>query len=366
VMLLIDAALPTGGAERFTVGLATHLPKDRLEVWLCSTRWIDPAVRERLAQAGVGHLHLGRSGKLDVHRFAALARLLARERFDVLHAQKFGSNVWGMLIGRACGVPTLIAQEHSWSYRGEPLRRWLDGHVIGVLADRVVAVSTRDAARMASLEGIPAAKIVTIPAAYVPHGDRGARDLRAELGLAADTPLVGTVAVLRPEKALEVLIAAHALLVGTLPEARLIIAGDGPCRSALAERARAAGILDRVHFLGVRSDVDALLGALDVGAICSDREGTPLMALECFANGTPLVATDVGGIPDLVKDGVNGLLVAPRDPRALADAILALLRDPARAAALAQAARSRLEQFRIERIAERFACLYEELAGAAR
>jgi glycosyltransferase involved in cell wall biosynthesis len=342
VMLLIDAALLTGGAERFTVGLATHLPKDRLEVWLCSTRWIDPAVRERLAQAGVGHLHLGRSGKLDVHRFAALARLLARERFDVLHAQKFGSNVWGMLIGRACGVPTLIAQEHSWSYRGEPLRRWLDGHVIGALADRVVAVSTRDAARMASLEGIPAAKIVTIPAAYVPHGDRGARDLRAELGLAADTPLVGTVAVLRPEKALEVLIAAHALLVGTLPEARLIIAGDGPCRSALAERARAAGILDRVHFLGV------------------------LMALECFANGTPLVATDVGGIPDLVKDGVNGLLVAPRDPRALADAILALLLDPARAAALAQAARSRLEQFRIERIAERFASLYEELAGAAR
>lgn len=368
ILFLIDNAVSTGGAERFAVGLATHLSPSRFEVWLCSTRLTDEEALAALARAGVRHVHLGRRSKLDVHRFAGLVGLLRSHRFDILHTHKFGSNVWGALIGAACGVPAIVAHEHSWSYEGEPLRRWLDGHLIGRIASAFVAVSSLDARRMAQIEGVPPAKIVQIPAAYLPSeiylppGSHRRGDLRAELGLAPSTPLVGTVAVLRPEKALEVLLEAHARTLTRVPGVHLVIAGDGGRRGALVAHADRLGIAESVHFLGMRADVDSVIGSLDVAALCSDREGTPLMAFECFANRTPLVATAVGGLLDLIEDGVSGVLVPRRDPGALADAIATLLGDPARRARLAEAAAQRLDRYRIQTIADRFAALYERLA----
>src|SRR5436305_13981913 len=124
VLFLIDYAIAIGGAERLAVGLATHLPQDRFEPWLCATRYSDAASQQALADAGVRHHMLGRKAKWDVHRLGGLARLLRRERFDILHTHKFGSNLWGGLIGTACGVPAIVAHEHSWSYEGNPARAW--------------------------------------------------------------------------------------------------------------------------------------------------------------------------------------------------------------------------------------------------
>jgi glycosyltransferase involved in cell wall biosynthesis len=363
ILFLIDNAVSTGGAERFAIGLATNLAPSRFEVWLCSTRLTEPRALETLARANVRHVHLGRRSKLDVHRFAGLVGLLRRGHFDILHTHKFGSNVWGSLIGAACGVPAIVAHEHSWSYEGEPLRRWLDGRVVGRIASAFVAVSSLDAERMARVERVPAEKIVQIPTAYLPSEHHRRCDLRAELGLAAGTPLVGTVAVLRPEKALEVLLDAHRRLLDHVADAHLVIAGDGGCRQALEAHAQRLGIESSVHFLGMRADVDSVLACLDVAALSSDREGMPLMAFECFANGTPLVATAVGGLLDLIEDGVSGVLVARRDPDALAEAIAQLLGDPQRRARLATAAAQRLGRYRIEAIADRFASLYEQLAS---
>jgi hypothetical protein len=118
-MIMIESADETGGAERWVFGLATHLPPERFQVWLCSTRHFDRFTHEALIDAGVGHLHLGRQSKWDVHRFAKLAAVLREERIDVLHTNMFGSNFWGTLVGRASGVPVLLAHEHTWSYEGE-------------------------------------------------------------------------------------------------------------------------------------------------------------------------------------------------------------------------------------------------------
>jgi glycosyltransferase involved in cell wall biosynthesis len=355
-----------GGAEVFLVGLATHLPRERFEVWVCATRVLKPGpLLDALEAAGVRCVSLDRRARWDVLRMRRLVTLLRRHRFDIVHAHKFGSNVWGVLIGTACRVPVLIAHEHSWSYEGQPLRRWIDGRVIGRLASRFVAVSGADAKRMISHEKVAREKVVILPTAYVPSTAGRLTDLRAELGLGNEIPLVGTAAVLRPEKAIEVMLEAHALLLERVPDAHLAIAGDGARRGALERRKGELGLDGHVHFLGSRDDVDAILQAVDVAALSSDSEGMPLFALECMANHTPLVATAVGGVPELVRDGTTGLLVPPRDPAALADALAALLLDPARRERLATAAAERMAEFTIEAVTTRFAQLYEALAEEA-
>jgi glycosyltransferase involved in cell wall biosynthesis len=362
VLYLVSRAEDFGGAERFVVGLATHMPRDRIETWVCSTRHGHDSGLQRLADAGIPHLNLGRDWKWQVHRLGGLAALLRRQRFDVLHAHSFGSNLWGTLIGRACGVPVLIAHEHNWSYSGNPLRAWIDGQVIGRLATRFVAVSEASREGMITLEGVTPSKALVMPTAYIPHLEHPNADIRAELGLDEKVPLVAAAAVLRPEKALDVLLEAHAQLLTRVTDAHLVIAGDGPHRAELEGRIAQLGIGSSVHLLGRRRDVDAILRRVDVGVMSSDWEGMPLFVFECMAAGIPLVATAVGGLPDVVADGETGLLVPPRNPTALARTIEQVLTQERLAARLANAAATRLDQFRIESVAGRFADLYEELA----
>lgn len=351
-----------GGAERFVLGLATNLPRERFEPWICAPRGAEPAVVAQLHEAGIPLVTLGRRGRWDVHRWAGLPKLLCRHRFDILHTHMFGSNLWGSVAGRGCRVPVVIAQEHTWSYEGNPLRAWLDGHVVGSLATRFVAVSSADAERMVSVEGVPPAKVTVIPAAYVPReNSTQGGDIRAELGLGPDTPLFGTAAVMRPQKALHVLIEAHRLMLRSLPTAHLVLAGDGPCQDELERLVAEFGVGANTHFLGRRGDVDAIIRNLDVGAMSSDFEGTPLFALECMTNRTPLVATAVGGLLDIVEPGRTGVLVAPGHPDQLADAIAGLLVDPERRTRLADAAAAKIENYSMDAIVGRFCELYETL-----
>ncbi len=354
-----------GGAERFMLGLATHLPRDRFEPWVCAPRGAEPAAVAALAEAGIPFVDLGRRGRWDVHRTAGVVGLLRRERFSILHTHMFGSNLWGALAGPACGVPVVIAHEHTWSYQGKSWRAWLDGRVIGRRVTRFIAVSEADAERMISIEKVPSEKVAVIPTALIPRKCRANGDLRAELGVGADTPLIGSLARLRRQKALDVLIDAHARVLQAVPGAHLVIAGDGECRPELARHAAQAGVADRTHFVGRRDDVDSILGALDVAAMSSDFEGRPLFALECMASGTPLVATAVGGLPEMIDGGRTGLLVPPRRPDALADALVSLLLDPRRRARIAAAASIQVERYGIEAVAAQFVDLYERLVEEA-
>ncbi|MGZ4179191.1 MAG: glycosyltransferase [Solirubrobacteraceae bacterium] len=362
VLYLIGFLSDNGGAERFALGLATHLPRDRFEPWVCAPRGAEPLATAALAETGIPLIGLGREAKWDVHRLVALPGIVHRHRFDVLHSHMFGSNLWGTLVGAACRVPVVIAQEHTWSYEGAPWRAWLDGRVIGRLATRFVAVSDADAERMVTIENVPTRKVTVVPTAYVPQADTGRDiDLRAELGLAPDTPLYGSASNMRPQKALEVLLDAHARLLETCPGAHLVLAGDGVCRPDIERRIRELSIADSTHLLGVRTDVDAVLRCFDVAAMSSDFEGMPLFAFECFANGTPLVATAVGGLTEIVDAGRTGVLVPPRRPDLLAAQIELLLREPALRERLATAARAELDVYRIDAIAGRWADLYEQL-----
>lgn len=361
VLHVLDNLVDHGGAERMAIGLATHLPTDRFQVTMCSTREAEPHVVDLLRAAGVGHLGLGRRNRLESLRMRRLVGLMARERYDVLHTHQFGSNVWGSVLGPLLRVPVVICHEQTWSYEGQPLRRLADGYLIGRMATRFVAVSTRDAERMVSVEHVPPGKVVTIPNAYVPHPESPDTPLREQLGIGPATPLLAVVSWLRPQKALTVLLDALVSVRAAVPDVRLAIAGDGECREELEDHVRRLSLGDAVTFLGRRSDVDAILRSADLAVMSSDFEGTPLVAYECMANGTPLVATAVGGLPDIVQSGRTGLLVAPRDPAALAEAIISLLDDADRRRAMGQAAAERSPEFTIQATARRFGDLYESL-----
>jgi glycosyltransferase involved in cell wall biosynthesis len=170
--------------------------------------------------------------------------------------------------------------------------------------------------------------------------------------------------VLRPQKAIDVLIDAFAIVSERMPEAQLVIAGYGPMLAAWQAHAGARGLDDRVHWLGMRADQHVVISGFDVAAMSSDFEGMPLFAFECMAAGTPVVATDVGGLRDIFDGVTNGLLVPPRDPAAMADAIESLLRDGRRRTDIAARASERLADFTIERAVERVEALYDELLTA--
>jgi glycosyltransferase involved in cell wall biosynthesis len=363
--MLINRMHRGGGAERAMVTLATNLPRDRFEVTVVTTRPARGPLLDVLVAEGIRHLALDRHGRLDVAPFGRLVGFMRRERIDVVHAHMFGSNFWGSVLGRLARVPAIVAHEHTWSYEGQPVRRFVDGHVIGRLADAVVAVSRRDRDRMVGVEGVPAEKIVVLPNPYVRRPPAPAVDLRTKLGIRPDAPLVATVAVLRPQKALDVLIDAFAELTVTMPDARLVIGGDGECRAALEDQARRLGLGDRVRFLGWWQDVGQLLETADVAAMSSDYEGAPLFALECMAHGAPLVSTDVGNVADLLGPGDGVLVVPPRDPAALARGLAELLRDPERRARQAEAAATRLPPYEIDSVVREFAALYERLVRAS-
>jgi glycosyltransferase involved in cell wall biosynthesis len=202
---------------------------------------------------------------------------------------------------------------------------------------------------------------------FVPNGIDGVREgdgarVRAELGIAPDAPVVGAVAVLREQKALDVLIRAAAALLPELPDLRVLIAGDGPERERLEDLVRELGAGGAVTLLGLRSDVPDLLAALDVAALSSNYEGSPLAVMEYMDAGLPVAATSVGGVPDLIEDGVHGFLVEPGDPQALAGAIGKLLRDRDAAAAMGARARERRRsEFTIDNTVRTLERMYEDL-----
>ena len=368
VLVLIDSLEEPGGAERLAVTLATALPRERFEVTMAATRTAGGRLVDELEEAGVPWFALGRSGRLDLAPFRRLVSFMRRARIEVVHSHMFGSNLWASLLAPLAGVEVRVAHEHGSPYEGSlgRLIRGFDHRLIGPVASAVVVGTDAERERVVEQGGVRADKVEVIPAPFVARGPASV-DLRAELGLADDIPLVGTAAWLRPEKALEVLVDAFAALPPACARARLVIAGEGPARAGLEARADARGVRDRTHFLGARADVLAILDSLDVAALSSDRESTSLVALEAIAAGTPLVSTRVGGPAEFLADGESALLVEPRDPAAMAAAIASLLEDAELRGRLADAAGRVLDRFSVERVAGMHAALYERLiAGAGR
>jgi len=342
--------------------LAAAVDPERFDRLLCSSRsHMASTFEDTLDAAGVRVLVLDRRSKVDLASWRPLYDLLRRERVDILHAHKFGSNLWGTIIGRLARVPVVVAHEHTWSYEGQPVRRLLDRHVIARGADAFVAVSREDQRRMIEIERVPPDVIRFLPNG-IPRQQRRGNNVRAELGVAADALVVGAVGQLRPEKAFDVLVEVAGELVEQTPGLKVLIAGGGEERDTLEARVRALGLEDVVLLLGPRDDVPDVLAAVDVAVLCSTREGSPLSVMEYMAARRAIVATDVGGVSDLIEHDRHGVLVAPGDGPALTEAVRELLADPPRRARLGAAAAERQRaEFDFDVVVQHVEDLYEEL-----
>jgi len=352
-----------GGAERFAVGLALELRKAGFEVTCCATRHLSEEYRALFEQAGVRTVTLDRRAKWDIHRLWKLRRTLKSSGADVLHAHLFGSNVWGSVLGRIAGTPIIIAHDHSWSYEGNQLRRFLDGRLVGNLADVFVAVCEKDAQRMVAYEKVPADKVRVLPIAS-PGAAPGAQawDVRTQLNLPPGAKIVSVAAMLRPEKRLDVLLEAMAIVVKHRPDTHLVVVGEGPCREDWELLAATLEMSNQVHFLGYRKDVLGLLMDSDCSVLSSDREGMPLFVVESLAAGTPVVATDVGAIRQMIRENETGYVVPRRNPADMAEAILSLLKEPSARDRMGPACKAEAAKYTMGAVSQQFADLYTGLA----
>jgi glycosyltransferase involved in cell wall biosynthesis len=364
VALVIDNA-SGGGAEATVLALALGLAIGGHRVVLCHTRTPPSSAQASiLASAGVELISLARRSRWRLDHWWPLLRALRRERVDVLNSHLHTSNVWCSFIRFVRPNMRFVATEHSSGCLTNCRGSLLDRLVVGRSSHRFVAVSTESARRL-ELVGVSAPKVAVIrngSSRPIPdRQDPEVRRLRREL-CAEGELLVGSVSMLRPQKRVDLLIDAFARIEREHPTARLVVVGDGPERPALQCRVAKLG-LRGVKFLGQRDDVGALLAVFDIFTMSSDTEGSPLALIDAMRAGLGLVATTVGGIPEMAPHGECAVLVPPNDADRLATGIALLVQDRALRERLGAAARDRAEQhFVVERMVEDWSDLFHQLA----
>lgn len=355
VMHLITE-LDSGGAQSALLRLVAGQDRSRFKpVVLCLYNG-DRLVARQIRDLGVEVIDLGMTRKWRLDAFWRLWRHLRRVRPTILHTWMFHANIPGRVLGRLAGVPHIISSERTMGQEGSVrrlLNRWT-----GRLADRITCVSQNVADFAAKEIGLPADRLVVIQNGIDTNVFRPAPAQPKESGQLT----IGYVGRLEKVKGVNFLIDAFAALAEQHPHLQLQLVGDGSERAALAEQASKLGLRDKVHFLGIRSDMPTLYPTFDLFVLPSLWEGMPNVALEAMACGVPVIATDTGGTPEVVHDSKSGVLVPPGDAAALTQAMVALIGDAERHCQLAQAGRRFVEQtFSINQTIAQTVALYEQV-----
>ena len=386
-VLLLDTESSLGGAQISLVALAGGLQSlgHRVSV-VCpspghlSQRLQDQGTAVRFSKLDHRLFSPGTSSRLRLlndgvglipSAFAALRLLFwgRNQQIDIIHANNFKSALWVGLLGRTIGARAVFWHNHVF-YRYGRL-----GRLAARLCDRVI-VNSEAVRRSFLVGGIPASKLVTIYngldiEAFLSLADKSGP--RAALGLPPRVPVVGFVGRIAPRKGLEELLRSAVQVGAAISDARFLIAGDelfyddnAGCKSAMEALAEKLEISARCHFVGFRQDVPTVMAALDVLAFPSWEEPFGRSLIEAMAAGRPVVASASGGVPEIVTHGVTGLLVPPRDPFALAQALITVLRSPQRARTMGMRGREVVEErFSLRQHIEKVEALYREVGHFA-
>lgn len=359
---LVIEALTVGGAERVVVSLANRLDRERWQPHVVCLREAG-ALASELVDVPL-HVLDKRPG-LDHQLIRKLRSLAAEHPPAVVNSHLWTANVWSCLALRH-RVPVIPTQHNRdtwkpWHYR------FIDRYLAWAIP-AWVAVSEDAADFYCHSVALPAERMHVIRNGVdvdaLSGGDRLAT--RKKLGLPEDALVVGTVGRLVPQKNVSRLLSAFARVRDAVPEARLLLVGDGPERDALERQARGNDTREAVCFVGERHDVPDCLAAMDLFCLASDREGHPLTALEAQAAGLPVVLTDVGGSSEaLARDGATtgGVLVLPQDD-VLAEALIRLLSDKVARRAHAEVARRVAhERFGLAPMVEAYDALFRSVAA---
>jgi glycosyltransferase involved in cell wall biosynthesis len=367
-VLLVIKCLGYGGAERLLVDMASHRDAGAFDYSVAYVLRREAGLVPAMEATGVPVHALGAEGNWDVRWLAALRRLLTHGGFDIVHSHLPYAATLTRLVARTLPRqrrPRLVYTEHSDWDKMAVLVKGLNRVTVG-LDDALVVVS--DSARDALPGALRSRARVVIhgvdlerSAALVRRREELRRQVRAEFEVPDDEVLALTVANLRPEKGYDVLLDAAGLLAERGAPLRLVAVGRGPLRDELEERRRALHLGDRFRFAGPRDDALALLGGADLFVLASRQEGLPVAFMEAASLGLAIVASAVGEIPRLITPGVDGLVVPPGRPDALADAIARVGADESLRHRLGQGALARSAAFDVAKATKEIESLYTEL-----
>jgi glycosyltransferase involved in cell wall biosynthesis len=280
----------------------------------------------------------------------------------LLHA-----DIYGLPAARRAGIRHAISSRHNDdSFRHNPILKWINQWAMQC-ADQVIGISHALSRFVHEVEGIAEERIVTVHYGLEapPLNPEARASARAELHYDDDVAVVGLFGRLIRQKGVDVLLDAYQLVLRAHSNTRLLVAGDGPARSALERQARRLHLDEVVRFVGWIDGARRLMSCCDVIAVPSRWEGFGLVTLEAMSCALPIVASQVSALPEIVLDGETGLLVPPEEPRPLADALLSLFGSPARAAAMGRAGYERLvTSFSVEKMVRATIDVYERVADA--
>jgi glycosyltransferase involved in cell wall biosynthesis len=359
-ILHLSSTSGPGGAEMIVSRLAGVLNPSRFRSVVCLYRpgWL----KERCERQGIETHVLEIGGMFDFGWVRKACRLVRREGISLIHAHEFTGNTYGSLVAKLVGVP-LVATVHGKSYYSEQCKRRLAYRAVSRVAT-MVAVSEDLKRFITRTVGMPAKRIRVIynGQEILPQirPEEKAR-LRAEFGLEEIDSVVGVVGSLYPVKGHEYLLAAVPQVLNAHPRTKFLIVGRGDLEASLKEAVKRAGLERQVRFLGFREDISALLSLMDIFVLPSLSEGLSIALLEAMAAGKPVIATNVGGNPELVVDGETGYSVPPSDADALEAKLRLLLADKCRAKKLGENGQKRVQQkFSLQAMADNYQQLYED------
>jgi glycosyltransferase involved in cell wall biosynthesis len=371
-----------GGTEKQVANLTKRMDRRAFDLsFACMNRWGE-LIQEIEDHQGIEVSEYPLESLYELNAFRQqwrFAKALRRDRTQILHSYNFYANMFSLPAAKLAGVPCIVASIRDMGIYLSPMKLQAQ-KLVCRLADRIVvnAGAIRD---WLVEQGYPAEKIVVIrngvdTSRFVARNDGAA--LRRELDIPMGVPLVVMLARLNPTKGIDCFFEAAAKIHERHPDAHFLVVGECYIRNAEGEivvdsvyrrelqgRVTSLGLADWVHFTGLRKDVPQVLAAATVSVLPSLSEGISNTLLESMAAGAPVVATRVGGTPEVIRGGEHGLLVSPGDPQVVADAILAVLDDPALAARLSANGRRRVkDEFSFEAVVRRTEELYRELLAS--
>ncbi len=355
---LVIGQLTYGGAESQVYELARRLAERHHVVVYCLSGATTP-YGDRLSDAGVRVRVLPSRGRFDVGRVARLARWLRRDEIEIAHAFLFIASAYAYLATRFTPRVRLVASARNCKLEPHPLRRAVMRRAFR-LADAVLC-NSREAADFA-VEHYDAPRDRVRVVYNGVDAERFVGPREAHRGVR-----IGTIGRIEEQKNLRVFLLAAADVSSSRSDVVFVVAGDGSLRGEMARVSRELDLADKVEFPGSVGDVPALLASLDQFWLTSDWEGTPNVVLEAMAAGLPVIATAVGGTPEVIDDGSTGVLVAARDVAALVAASRRLLENPGEARALGERARATVvERFSISAMVMATEAVYREISPEAR
>lgn len=357
-ILYVIWSLGLGGAEQVVINLAKGLDKTRFNPVICCLN--DRGnFAGKLENEGIKVIALNKKYKFDLRIINKLITVIKQNNIKIVHTHLWGANFWGRIASILSGIPVIIATEHNidtWKKIYHlVLDKWLSHWT-----DRIIVVSNSVKEFYVGKARVNPAKTSVIYNGINAEIYEFAMDNREEFGIKNEETVLGIIGRLVPQKGHQYFLLAFKELLNTHNIKGLII-GSGPLEDELKQFSQHLGLDGNIIFTGLRQDIPQLLKTIDILVMPSLREGLPIVALEAMASGVPVIATAVGGNPELIKNGFNGILVSPQDLKALIKGVSSILEDKNLAKRLIENARNRVrEYFSIEKMVKETEGLYEE------